>query len=167
MSGFDEDDVFATDAVGMGRESRGGFERRMRSNRALSMFDNIRGTMYAAMAGLIHAGIEMSEAAEILSAEYRNEKMDDAATSVSIFFGEVVKALGKRERGDDAAARIGDAALRAFGTKFVGPEEMALLKALAVSGNPDRILQACAGIIGQYEGERVTGSAANFRRFAS
>jgi hypothetical protein len=44
---------------------------------------------------------------------------------------------------------------------------MALLKALSVSPSPDRILQACAGIIGQYEGERVVGSPANFRRFAS
>jgi hypothetical protein len=165
MSGFDEDDVFATEAASFERESRGGFDRLARAPRALAMFDNIRGTMYATMAGLIHAGIGMEQAAAILSAEYRNEKMDDAATSVAMFFGETVKAL--EAGGKDASAEIGDAALRAFGTKFVGPEEMALLKALAVSPSPDRILQACAGIIGQYEVERVVGSPANFRRFAS
>jgi hypothetical protein len=129
------------------------------------MFDNVRGTMYATMAGLIHAGIDMEQAAAILSAEYRSEKMEDAATSVAIFFGETVKAI--KEGGKDVSAMIGDAALRAFGTKFVGPEEMALLKALAVSPSPDRILQACAGIIGQYEGERAAGSTSSFRRFAS
>jgi hypothetical protein len=165
MSGFDEDDVFATEATGPERESRGGFERIARSSRALTMFDNIRGTMYATMAGLIHAGIGMEQAAGILSEEYRSEKMDDAAASVTIFFGEAARAI--EGGGKDVSAVIGDAAMRAFGSKFVGPEEMALLKALAVSPSPDRILQACAGIIGQYEGERVAGPTANFRRFAS
>lgn len=165
MSGFDEDDVFATEATSFERESRSGFDRLAKSSRALSMFDNVRGTMYATMAGLIHAGIGMEQAAAILSAEYRSEKMEDAATSVAMFFGEAVKAI--EGGGKDVSALIGDAASRAFGAKFVGPEEMALLKALAVSPSPERILQACAGIIGQYEGERVTGSTANFRRFAS
>lgn len=165
MSGFDEDDVFANEASSFERESRNGFDRIARSSRALSMFDNVRGTMYATMAGLIHAGIGMEHAAAILSAEYKNEKMDDAATSVAMFFGDAAKAI--EGGGKDVSATIGDAALRAFGAKFVGPEEMALLKALAVSPSPDRILQACAGIIGQYEGERATGSTASFRRFAS
>ncbi len=165
MSGFDEDDVFATEATSFEREGRSGFDRLARSSRALSMFDNVRGAMYATMAGLIHAGIGMEQAAAILSAEYRSEKMDDAATSVAMFFGEAAKAI--EGGGKDVAAVIGDAASRAFGAKFVGPEEMALLKALAVSPSPERILQACAGIIGQYEGERVAGSTANFRRIAS
>ncbi len=165
MSGFDEDDAFATEATSFDREGRSGFDRLARSPRALSMFDNTRRIMYATMAGLIHAGIGMNEAAAILAAEYRSEKMDDAAASVSMFFGQTVQAL--EIGGTEAPALIGDAALRAFGTKFVGPEEMALLKALAVSQSHDRILQACAAIIGQCEGERVVGSTANFRRFAS
>jgi hypothetical protein len=168
MSGFDEDDVFATETNADDRDNhgRGAFGRLARSARALSMFDNVRGTMYSAMAGLIYAGIGMEESATILADEYRKEKMEDAATSVTIFFTDTVRALAMGDR-RAAAEIIGEAALRAFGTKFVGPEEMALLKALAVSQSPDRILQACAAIIGQYERDRISGSGSTFRRFAS
>lgn len=167
MSGFDEDDGFASEAAGYEREARESLERRAaRSKRALAMFDNVRSTMYLTMAGLLEAGIGIAEAAALLSAEYGNEKMNDAESSVSIFFGEVSTLLANKLSAGDASALIGDAALRAFGVAFVGPEEMALLKALAVSTHPERLLLACARLLDQYDGERSVGTVTSFRRVA-
>jgi hypothetical protein len=163
MSGFGDDDVAEVSTSGAAETVSARSER---SQRSLAMFDNIRATMYVTMSGLMYAGIEMEQAAELLAEEYRGEGMEDAAASVSTFFGAVATALNS-ETGDNAKKMIGTAAWRAFGMKFVGPEEMALLKALTVSNSPDRILRACADVINQVQGERVVGSPSSFRRFAS
>lgn len=167
MSGFDEDDGFAGEAAGHERDARDSLERRAaRSKRALSMFDSARSTMYLTMAGLLEAGIGLAEAAALLSSEYGNEKMNDAASSVSIFFGEVSSVLANKQSAGEAATLIGDAALRAFGGAFVGPEEMTLLKALAASPQPERILLACVRLLDRYDGERNAGTVTNLRRVA-
>jgi hypothetical protein len=169
MSGFGEDDSSPEEVVARGTVGQAAQEaldhRASRSKRGLTMFDTIRATMYSTMSGMIEAGIGMAEAAEMLSREYAGEGMEDAAASVSIFFGETVSALSTGG-GMAVADRIGDAALRAFGTKFVGAEEMALLKALSVTSKPEKILLACARLLAQYRGEYSAGAVSSFRRFA-
>lgn len=164
MSGFGDDDI-SVEVNASERENSAAIDRRARRMRSLTMFDNIRTTMYSTMAGLIDAGLDMPTAASILAAEYSAEKMDDASASVTMFFEGVHGILG--ETGQDAkvaAERIGEIAFRSFGEKFVGPEEMALLKALSMSGNPARLFSAIAALLAQYERERAAGAVASFRR---
>lgn len=165
MSGFGDDDFSLEEHSAVDRNAA--LARRARRLKSLTMFDNIRATMYSAMAGMLEAGLEMQEASEILADEYEREKMDDAAASVALFFGTVAPALsagkGKRHEQSDL---IGDTALRAFGEKFVGPEEMALLKSLSIAAEPAKIFAGIAKIIAQYEQERASGTSATFRRVA-
>lgn len=165
MSGFGDDDISGEEVNVGGREDSTAIEHRARRLRSLTMFDNIRTTMYLTMAGMIDSGLDMPTAAAILAEEYAAEKMDDASASVTMFFESVHGILSEKERDPKAAAaKIGEVAFRSFGEKFVGPEEMALLKALSISGHPARLFSAIAGLLSQYERERAAGAVASFRR---
>ncbi|NTF17094.1 hypothetical protein G6L37_01450 [Agrobacterium rubi] len=164
MSGFGDDEI-AENGNGGERENVAGGGRIVRRRRALTMFDSIRATMYSTMAGMIEAGLDEATAASFLSDEYGNQDMGDASASVSLFFEEL-KAIREQDREVPAraSARIGEVALRAFGEKFVVPEEMALLKALAVTKSPEKIFLACSRLLGQYERERASGIVPTYRR---
>lgn len=166
MGGFGDDD-FSVDEMSSGeREVHPGVDRRSaRRMRSLTMFDNIRATMYTTMAGLMDAGLDMPTAAAILADEYAGEKMDDASASVRRFFDAVTVILDEDAKDPKGAAvKIGETALRAFGERFVGPEEMSLLKAIPYSKAPAKLFLSIAGLIAQYERERAAGAVATFRR---
>lgn len=169
MSGFDEEDGFATEVTVKTLDvNKGNTAVRInRNGRALSMFDAQRATLYSTMAGLIDGGLEIRTATSMLSSEFTREGSADASTSVQLFFGAIADARELLISGPDAGvfAKVEDAAFEAFGNRFVGAEEMSLLKALAVSPMPARILESCSMLLGKYEAGRLKGVMAPVRKF--
>lgn len=168
MSGFDEDDGFVTETPVKTLEHKSGSTARMgRGGRALSMFDAQRSSLFGTMAGLLDGGLPMDVATELLSSEFRREGANDAAMSVDMFFGTVAAVRNAAGEGpyQESFSRIEDAAFEAFGNKFVGAEEMSLLKALAVASLPSRILESCSLLLSRYEASRAPSMANPARRY--
>jgi len=103
-----------------------------------------RMALYLTMAGLLEGGFGLNEAAGLVANEYQAAEMRMHAYSAQTFFGGVETAAAC----PNPAAEIGILATRAFGRNFVGPEEMALLRALPVAKVPAAVLRSAAAVIG-------------------
>lgn len=127
--------------------------------RALVMFDAQRMTLYATIAGMVEAGIEIREAAEIVAEEFEAADDPKAAKSVRVFFAGLE---GARTSGRGAVRNLAKAA---FGEKFVCPEEMALLTSLVAAPKPERILEAASRLLELQTRTRAAAVVGSQQRF--
>lgn len=100
--------------------------------------------LYLTMAGLLEGGFSIKEAAGLVANEYQAAEMRMEAFCARTFFEGVEVAAAC----PNPSAEMGILATRAFGRNFVGPEEMALLRALPIAREPSAVLRGAAAVVG-------------------
>lgn len=116
-------------------------ETRVReANPRLHLKNDRRFPVYLAIAGLMEAGLAISEAAEIVANEYGAiPKTETISKAIISFFGNLEGKSG------DEIAKLAN---RSFGMTFLEPEERAVLRALASDGvDQAKVLRAAAEIV--------------------
>ena len=157
MAAFDDDDFAEVERQTPKAEVVRQFRRSV-------MLDVQRATMYSTFAALVRAGMSVGDATELLHGEYESREDWSSAQAVKVFFSAVDTARSSSEDLPLRMASIAEAAVEAFGAKFIGAEEMALLKAMVPAHDVAALLGACSGLLEQYQSQRLAGHGASLRR---